>query len=104
MPHTQPPKPNKNSVGNITHSTGVAIGDNAKATVVQIQGEPTARKRFNKFWLIIGFVLTPLAFIISLWLFPAEWGQSWRTIFALAMAAIVGVPTFLAAVRQAFEG
>ncbi len=58
--------------------------------------------RIHRGYLTAALVLTVLAFVISLWLFPA-WGQSLRLIASLAVAAVVGAFGFLAAWRQAVE-
>lgn len=103
------------TVGNIEGSlNAIAIGRKARAVNTPIGGGSTPSRpppelkgpwwrRLSLLRLGIGLVLAIMAFVVSLWLYPAEWGESWRTNVALAIATIVGVTLFLDAARNAFS-
>ncbi len=62
----------------------------------------TTCMRIHWRYVAAAVVLAMLAFVVSLWAFPA-WAGSVRWLVALAVAAVVGVVAFLASARQAFE-
>lgn len=91
----------------------IAVGRGAKAINTTVGGsgapddQPPEKRR--SWWrqlslmrLGIGMALAIVAFVGSLWLYPTEWGESWRTVVALAVAAVVGVTLFLDAARNAY--
>ena len=103
----KPQPPGSISVGKVADSTGVTIGHESSTTVIQTGGPPSesraGRRRISWRRVAIGLMLMIVAFFVSLWLYPAEWGQSWKTVFALGIAAVVGVTLLLDAARNAYE-
>ncbi len=103
------------TVGKIEGShNAIAIGRGARAVNTHVGGggtpvgplpEPTEPwwRRLSLARLGVGLVLAIVAFVVSLWLYPAEWGESWRTLVALGFAALVGVTLFLDAARNTFS-
>lgn len=103
------------TVGKIEGShNAIAVGRGARAVNTTVDGggtpggqppEPNGPwwRRLSSTRVLTGFILAVVAFVVSLWLYPAEWGESWRTVVALAVAAIVGVTLFLDAARNAFS-
>ena len=92
----------------------IAVGRGAKAVNATVGGssaleapQPELKgpwwRRLSLTRLAIGLVLAIVALVVSLWLYPTEWGESWRTVVALAVAAVVGVTLFLDAARNAFS-
>lgn len=90
------------TVGKIENDHGaIAIGRGARAVNTPVGGggtpvgplpepkEPWWR-RLSLARLGVGLVLAIVAFVVSLWIYPAEWGESWRTVVALAVAAARG--------------
>ncbi len=68
---------------------------------------PVRRKRrmsvhFHRGYLLLGLVLAAITFVCSLIVYP-EWIQSNKSVFALLVLIMLGVPTFIANVRNAFE-
>lgn len=116
MPSPQKPESGDHiTIGNIQgHHNTIAVGRGARASNVSSSGrdapggqrpepqEPWWR-RLSPTRLAVGLVLAIATFVVSLWLYPAEWGESWRTVVALAIAAVVGVTLFLDAARNAFS-
>lgn len=99
--------------GNITVTQGAAsFGKGARASnnIIGAPGlsEPSSKasgpwwRRLSPWRLLTGLALAVLAFGLSLWLYPGGWDASWRTLTALAVAAVVGVTLFLDAARNAF--
>lgn len=103
------------TVGKIENNRGaIAVGRGARAVHTTIGGggapgspppEPQVPwwRRLSPARLVLGLVLAIVAFVVSLWLYPTAWGESWRTLVALGFAAIVGVTLFLDAARNAFS-
>ena len=103
------------TVGKIEGShNAIAIGRRARAVNTTVGGggapgdqPPEPKKlwwrRLSLTRLGIGLALAIMAFVVSLWLFPAAWGESWRTVVALAVAAVVGVTLFSDAARNAYS-
>ena len=100
------------TAGNIdARQSAIAIGRGARATLGgggTPGGSPPEPKRpwwrrLSLMRLSIGLFLAIVAFVVSLWLYPSEWGESWRTVIALAVAAVVGVTLFLDAARNAYS-
>lgn len=110
---SRPPDDGVHIKGHVTVSQGsVAMGKGARATntVVGAPNQPAGEdapsgpwwRRLSPRRLILGLVLALVAFGVSLWLYPGAWDQSWRTLVALAVAAVVGATLFLDAARNAF--
>jgi hypothetical protein len=58
--------------------------------------------RFDRKWVFIALALAVAVYAASLFAFPA-WATSWRLLLVLATVVLVGVVSFIAAARGAFE-
>ncbi len=116
MPSPQTPESGDHiTVGNIEgHHNAIAVGRGARAGNVSsdVGGTPGGQRpepqepwwrRLSPTRLAVGLVLAIATFVVSLWLYPAAWGESWRTVVALAFAAVIGATLFLDAARNAYS-